>query len=61
VIGEPVDRDIILPPVEAWGQGPNAKPWSESVLRTNVALVRESRRSPSFEDVRLLRNGMAWY
>ena len=60
-IGDPVDGDIILPAVEAWGQGLDVKPWAELVLRTNVALVRESMRSPSFEDARLLRNGMAWY
>jgi len=45
-VGDPVDGDIMLPPLEAWGAAVSgAQAWLEPILRANLARVRSSARS----------------
>ena len=61
-IGDPVDGDIFLPPLEAWGPGGGGEPWAEVELRRNVAPVRQNKGGhPNHEKARLLRNGKVWH
>ena len=61
-IGDPVDGDIILPPDECWGEGPDGEPWAEATLRHNLEPVRRNQgKFPNHEKARLLRNGAAWH
>ena len=61
--GDPVDGDIILPPHEFWGDGPNgaSEPWAETALRKSVAAVRWNKgKFPNHDKARVLRNGRHW-
>ena len=61
--GDPVDGDIILPPHQFWGEGPDGspQPWAETALRKSVEAVRFNPRNfPNHEKARVLRNGEPW-
>ena len=61
--GDPVDGDIILPPLELWGDGPEgtSTPWAETALRKSVEAVRTNpRKFPNHKKARVLRNGKPW-
>ena len=61
-IGDPVDGDISLPPLECWGEGQIDEPWAETALRNNLEPVRRNQGNfPNHEKARLLRNGAAWH
>ena len=62
-IGDPVDGDIILPPLETWGYSSTSTiPWAEKALRENLALVRQNRGGyPNHERARILRDGRPWF
>ena len=61
--GDPIDGDIILPPHEFWGDGPNgaSEPWAETALRKSVKVVRRNEgKFCNHEKARVLRNGCYW-
>lgn len=38
-VGDPMDGDIILPPLDAWGRSPGGRGWAEFALRENLATL----------------------
>ena len=61
-VGDPVDGDIFLPPLKAWGPGGGGKPWAEEELRRNVVPVRQNKGGyPNHEKARLIKNGQVWH
>ena len=41
-VGDPIDGDIILPPIDLWGcaSRDGGEPWAQATLRSNLATVR---------------------
>ena len=59
-IGDPVDGDIFLPPLEIWGIGSSNEPWAQIELLRNVKLVRQNKGNhPNHEKARLLLGGQS--
>ncbi len=61
-VGDPKYGDFILPPVEAWGSGPNSQAsWVESPLRERVRRVHGNMgEHPTHGKARVIRNGRQW-
>ncbi len=61
-VGDPVDGDIFLPPLKAWGRWAGPGAWAEVELCRNVEPVRQNKGGhPNHEKARLLRNGQVWH
>ena len=60
-IGDPVDGDVFLPPVETWGSGNMEEPWAQVELHRNVKIVRQNKGNhPNHEKARLILDGRSW-
>lgn len=61
-VGDPIDGDIILPPLNSWGAASNGSAsWVERELRLNLPKVRASRRSHlNHQQVRLIVDTGQW-
>lgn len=59
-VGDPVDGDIILPPLTSWGSAPDGRVWAEVALKENLkSLSQGTQTIPEHAKARVLWSPLA--